>query len=684
MAVEPVSGLQKMQDHLTCPVCLEIYANPRTLPCLHSFCQDCLEGLPLDKKSGRETYYLSCPTCRHHAELPEGGAKTFSAAFHLNNLKEVYYSLQDKAPDPQLLKCFDHDNPLDIFCESCENAICLKCAVLNHRHHQYESVEDCYPKHRQSLDESLNPVKEKVEAVKKALSSLTKRMDEIRERREGVIEEIHEMVERMINTLRQSERKLTEQVMLNTDVKLQVLSEQKKSAQTGLSLLEDVQNYVEQRLKTGTPQQILSSKKQMMECMSVVNTQIDVEELEPKEKDDLRLIKDSNIVKSIHHIGDIVHYSSTALKESKVISKFEHNTRGSIIVPFSLSVEAADSSLLSIPLSSLRCSLVPIEDDEDDILTTITTTMHPGVYRVYCKPSTNGPHAINVRVDDIEIVNTPLIVIPSNPFLEKTNVVNRIRNLYGPWGVTVSKEGYVIVAESLNNCITILDSEGRKIISFKEGNGNITFSCPRGVVVTPDNYIYVSDRHRVQKITMNGALIASVGGKGNQPLQFNEPHCVTASPVTGDIYIADTGNNRVQVLTADLTFSHSFGKKGSSNGEFRSPSDIAIDTRGLVYVADRDNHRIQMFTPNRKFVLQFGQKGLQLEKLKSPVGITITDGLVYVTDHDTHQDSIFTSEGLFLTTRIRYPNLASAGINVTHGNNFIYISDYINNRLLVC
>ena len=103
-----------------------------------------------------------------------------------------------------------------------------------------------------------------------------------------------------------------------------------------------------------------------------------------------------------------------------------------------------------------------------------------------------------------------------------------------------------------------------------------------------------------------------------------------------------------------------------------------------MYVADRDNHRIQMFTPDGKFVLHFGQKGLQLEKLKSPVGITITDGLVYVTDHDTHQDSIFTSEGLFLTTRIRYPNLASAGINVTHGNNFIYISDYINNRLLVC
>ena len=79
--------LLKLEEQLTCPVCLDHYTNPKTLPCLHSFCQHCLEGLPLNKKN--ETYYLSCPTCRHHTKLPEEGAVAFPVAFTLNNIKEI-------------------------------------------------------------------------------------------------------------------------------------------------------------------------------------------------------------------------------------------------------------------------------------------------------------------------------------------------------------------------------------------------------------------------------------------------------------------------------------------------------------------------------------------------------------------------------------------------------------------
>uniref|UniRef100_A0A1X7SJT4 RING-type domain-containing protein n=1 Tax=Amphimedon queenslandica TaxID=400682 RepID=A0A1X7SJT4_AMPQE len=103
MATKPSSspGLLKLEEQLTCPVCLDHYTNPKTLPCHHSFCEHCLEGLPLDEKN--ETYYLSCPTCRHCTELPEEGAGAFPVAFHLNNLKEIYSTMEKTAtlPNPQ-------------------------------------------------------------------------------------------------------------------------------------------------------------------------------------------------------------------------------------------------------------------------------------------------------------------------------------------------------------------------------------------------------------------------------------------------------------------------------------------------------------------------------------------------------------------------------------------------------
>ena len=97
---------------------------------------------------------------------------------------------------------------------------------------------------------------------------------------------------------------------------------------------------MEESVKTGTPQQVLRSKKQMMERMNEVTTQINVEELEPKEKADFVLSKD---IKSLHHIGDIVTYSGpTTLQQCKVkkIGHLEHVMPEEKKVSFSLSMEA--------------------------------------------------------------------------------------------------------------------------------------------------------------------------------------------------------------------------------------------------------------------------------------------------------------------------------------------------------
>ena len=745
MAAKPSSssspGLLKLEEQLTCPVCLDLYTNPKTLPCLHSFCEACIERFPQDKEG--ETYYLSCPTCRHRTELPGGGAGAFPVAFTLNNLKEIY-SLMKKVSDPQQVtcdncttanatgyckdcskflcqKCMDihkvwapiahhqmmdlsdvaasasqlpsakqeatptcssHREPLVIFCETCDEVICQHCTVRIHRDHEYDLVNDSYPKHCQKLEECLSPVKGKMENVKKVLSKIAKREGEIRERGEGVLKEIHEMVEEMMNTLRVSERKLSEEAKRVTDAKLEVLSGQAKSAQISLSLLEHIEDYVEESVKTGTPQEVLGSKKQMMERMSEVTTQINVEELEPKEKADFVLIKD---IKSLHHIGDII------VIQQYEIDKVEHFPKVKK-VSFSLSMKAPDSSLVSVPVSSLKCSLVPVGKGDEPIDTTVTTTStHPGVYRIHCNPSTSGTHTVKVQVYDVELEDTSL-VIPFNPYLDNITPVHTITELNRPFGVAVSDDGHVIVTEYFGNCVTILDSEGKKLKSLggKGGSGNVQFSRSHGVAITPDNFILVCDNHRIQKISMDGDCIASVGEKGSGRQQFNGPDGITISPITGQVYIADYGNHRIQVLNPDLTFSHSFGSEGSANGQFNNPYDIATDSQGLVYVTDRDNHRIQKFSPDGNFVAQFGNKGSVPGQLNCPYGITIDTagtGLVYVSEGGNHRVSVFTSDGVFVSS------FGRKGSNIDQFHNplglafnregLLCVCDYSNNRLVV-
>ena len=688
MAVKPSSGLLKLEEQLTCPVCLDLYTNPKTLPCLHSFCQECLEGLPQEREARGDIYYLSCPTCRQRTEVPREGVGAFPVAFHLNNLKEITQSLKKKASNPQQVTCNDHGKPLDGFCETCEMVICFHCAIRTHKDHEHDLVSDSYPKHYQMLHDSLKPVKRKKEALKKVLSDLAEREGKIKERREGVLEEINGMVEEMIGILRQSERKLTEQVKRVTDAKLEMLSGQTKSAQTSLSLLENVENYVEQSLKTGTHQQVLRSKKQMMERMSEVTTQINLEELHPIEKDDLRLIKVSaETLKSLHHIGTV---SYTALQECKVkIFEVEKSLKEKKF-SFSLSMEAP---LVSVPVSSLRCSLVPVGKGDEPIDTTVTTTStHPGVYRIHCNPSTRGTHTVKVQVYDVELEDTSSLFVPFNPYLDNITPVCTITEL-NPWGVAVSDDGHVIVTEWSSHCVTILDNEGKKAKSFggKRRSGNVQFFYPCGVAITPDNFILVSDySHKIQKISMDGDCVASVGGSGSGRLQFNGPDGIAISPITEQVYIADWGNHRIQVLNPDLTFSHSFGKKGSANGQFKFPSDIAIDSQGLVYVTDYGNDRIQKFTPNGKFAAQFGSEGSGPGQIKCPRGITIdtaATGLVYVSEYGNDRVSVFTSDSVFVNSFGRLGS-NSDQFNSPKGlrfdkKGFLYVCDYHNDRLVI-
>lgn len=51
-----------MEEMLMCPVCQDIFKDPRQLPCGHSMCMTCLEGL-MDHSSD---VAFKCPDCRAH------------------------------------------------------------------------------------------------------------------------------------------------------------------------------------------------------------------------------------------------------------------------------------------------------------------------------------------------------------------------------------------------------------------------------------------------------------------------------------------------------------------------------------------------------------------------------------------------------------------------------------------
>jgi tripartite motif-containing protein 2/3/tripartite motif-containing protein 71 len=735
MAAE-VSPLKKLEEQLTCSVCLDFYTNPRSLPCLHSFCQGCLDLLPC-AAADKDT--ISCPTCREVAKLP--GPPGFPAAFHLNNLKEVY-SLMEKASNQgeamcevcsqanangyckdcsqflcngcinmhkkfggfashkmldlnevaasgsQLvhekeetsMNCSKHDESLKIFCETCQELICRDCTISDqHKNHEYSPIRDSYDKHRQILITTLNAVDQKLTNVTNKLTVLTNREREIKAQGEAVKEEIHQMVEEMIDELRESETKLTQNVDLAVDSKLQVILGQKKSVEVDSDQLRECKEYVEQNLEVDTYQQILLSKNQMMEQMNHVIQKFNAEDYNPLEICDIQFIKSNKI--SLHLIGDVM-YSNT-LKECK--AKVHKKTyRGDNSLSFLLSIQLSNSTPLTIPISSLSCSVISTMHIAP-INTTVSTTDHPGIYKICCPPVAHGCLKVNVQIINTQL-KTFSIVVPFDPLLDTIAPVRVLEGCSNPFGVAISNEGHIIVSQFYSQSVTVLDKEGKQLKSFAAGK-DVKFSHPHGVAVTPDNFILVADEHKIQKISMDGKLIACVGKQGSNSLQFNGPCGIAVSPITGQVYIADKYNHRVQVLNPDLSFAFAFGSNASSKGNFKHPRFISIDSRGMVYVSDRENYRIQKFTSKGKFISLFGTHGPDFGQLKRPEGIAIHNDLIYVADVLSDRISIFTMDGDFIHC------FGSEGTNKDQFNGpcgitfddegFLYICDYHNNRVLV-
>ena len=67
-------ALHKLEDQLTCSICLDRYTNPKILPCFHSFCLHCLKHV-LPEVTQNGDYALPCPTCRCTCQIPPQGVQ---------------------------------------------------------------------------------------------------------------------------------------------------------------------------------------------------------------------------------------------------------------------------------------------------------------------------------------------------------------------------------------------------------------------------------------------------------------------------------------------------------------------------------------------------------------------------------------------------------------------------------
>ena len=250
-----------------------------------------------------------------------------------------------------------------------------------------------------------------------------------------------------------------------------------------------------------------------------------------------------------------------------------------------------------------------------------------------------------------------------------------------PWDITTTANDDVIMVDSGNNDVVILNKDMKLIRSFGQGSGDSKLKSPTGVAV--GHYVIaVSDDHVVKKFTLQGGYLSKFGSYGSGDGQFNNPRGLTFNS-KGLLYVVDCSNYRVQLFDNNNKFLFKFGSKGFNPGQFQYPHYIALDSSDQVYVTDssfssggiivfsEDGHFIKkincnephaicltpddyiitdpddiltVFSPTHQLITKFGTKGSQRGQFSNILGIAVNSvGTIFVTESHNQRLQVITT-----------------------------------------
>lgn len=251
-----------------------------------------------------------------------------------------------------------------------------------------------------------------------------------------------------------------------------------------------------------------------------------------------------------------------------------------------------------------------------------------------------------------------------------TDGVGSLARFHEPWDIAVAPNGDLYVADTKNNKIRRIETNGN--VTTVAGTGNFgttdgpgsvaTFGEPSGIEVGADGIVYVADHntHIIRKVEPNGNVSTLAGfpyipgdadGTGNGA-QFWRPYGITLDN-QGNLLVADEWNHKIRRVTPGgvVTTVAGLGEAGLTDGEsdearFYFPWDVAVDHEDNIYVADGYNYVIRKIAPDG-LVTSFagkpqtagGQDGVGADASFSgatALDFSATDTVIYVGDAYNH------------------------------------------------
>ena len=669
---------QVLEKEITCPLCLDIYKEPKKLPCDHVYCKECLKSLA--ECAANAT--ISCPECRFITQPLYNDVSNFPTAFRVNRLIQAYHQVQVKAPPVPAVRtkikqpprcpikdinCKHHTTqPLVFYCESCQKSLCPDCVTMTQEHanHKYGFFKEVAPKYRKNLLSEYANVKTQEIAISASLKELVDAENSVVSHTGKCQSDIDHAFDGMFSVLEACKLAMKDEATEHYRSLAAIFGSKKQQLKK-----------VEDELKEVSSSVIASVQDNDQHFMEKVQSiMIQIKNLSKKaETIPLKVIEPQLLTAQAVSTDIVVRYFKTLCSLHNLacpkMCKVEE-----IISDYEMYVDRRDTFTLILhdsadsPCNGGENNVeVDLVNSEGSSTKGTAEPISMNRVKLSISPERRGQHKLNVMVNGAHIMNSPFTIFVNMPPKQLSQPITSITGLNNPTGLIYS-QGKVIATEKGRNRIVKIDSQSR----LKE---LIELVDVTEVTVDSNLNLYATTTmdHKVHSLSRNGKIIKTVGHYGKKNSEFNFPNGLRVSR-NHELYVCDSGNNRIQVFDLDLKFKRSFGKKGSGKGQFDFPSDVTFDSSGCIYIADNGNSRIQVFAPNERHILTIsGQKESSIKF--DPVRLLLHKDHIYITDYFNHYVIVMSLTGEMVAKFGGEFLHEPEGITVDN-NGFIYITSH--------
>ena len=655
--------LANLHEEVSCSVCMVTFTEPKQLPCLHSFCLHCLEGI--QRTSGRHDV-ITCPECRRESQVPGGNIVDLPTNFRINSLLDVlairdcsstgvkcgncdkrrvesFYCFQccsfwcdecitvhnllraNKDHRVLALKDFgDQDiedvlkrpafcprpghekKELEFFCKKCEQAICNSCVATTHDGHVKILVEEVANENKVQVMSAIKSRKAKVQKMRNKISKIDEVCHKIEAEVVKVKRSAQQFAESMNAVIEAKKQEFYTEADHEAQQFLQRLRVQRIDIENKVKYIETAVGKSETLLKRGTNAELAHIDK----TLSTIS---------PKEAEDEREEVDCDLEELHQFIFEENESLKTKTKDEGIgsIKIFLNETRAdqSTVEGEGLT-EAIVGIQANFVLTTRNTKGQQCYDKRDRVKVEIKNHQgHDCAKEVGVQNNKDGSHKFSYfakesgRCEAVVKVNEEHV--PGSPFP-----------------------------------VQVKPRQFRPVLCFgHEGSSAGMLFRPWGVAVNECDAISVTDtgNSRVQVFSSDGTYLRSFGRQGNKQGEFKSPSGITIHE-TNNIIVVDSCNHRVQLFSEQGEYLSQFGGEANLDHQLEHPHGLSLDDKGNIIVADRYNKSIKIFSPDGHYLSEFGGEG----SFTLPIHCVQYDKYLIVSDNEEHCVKVFDRKGNFL------------------------------------